>query len=123
MSDEKKTTVEDVGGEWGFRLVWSVQPYWADVTAYKVSGIDTTGPMPLFDRKGATSWPDGVSDHNDAEPYLTGYIKWDGCIELDQGRPHWCSPIDIKKHCSLLRYIYERSFELMGREPEEPWGL
>ena len=65
---------------------------------------------------------DTTTDLSQAEPYLEGFIKWDGCCELDQGKPHWCSAHHVQKHCDLLRYLYERAPQLMNREPEEPWG-
>jgi hypothetical protein len=120
MSD-KRTTTEDVLGDFGFRMVWSVSDLWADVTAYEITGRGMEENAPLFERKGATCGPDHVESHEDAEEYLDGYVKWDGCTELDMGRPHWCGPYGYKKHCALLRYIYERAFQLMGREPDDAW--
>lgn len=83
-----------------FRVVWSVQDYWADVTVYEHSGDEADA-----DRR-----------------YLYGFIKADGCTELDMGRPHWCGPHFYKLHCQLLSYIYRRAFELMGQPTDDRWN-
>jgi hypothetical protein len=123
---QKRITIEDVLGDYGFRLVWSVEDHWADVTAYEIT-CRSTGKLadpgqPMFNRADWHSLPDPVESHEQAEVYLSGFVKWDGCSEPDQGRPHWCGARGFKKHCALLRYIYERAFDLMDREPDEPWG-
>lgn len=86
-------TVEDVLGEFGFRLRWSARKGWAD-------GMDV------------------VAKIDEAEPYLAGFVKWDGCAELDQGCPHWCGAHGFGKHIDLLAYIWRRAHELMGRKPD-----
>lgn len=120
MSDEPKPVVEDILGTYGFRLVWSVQDHCASVEAYKVECFDIEG-NPLFWRDGSPHNGDATPDYEDAESYLEGFVKWDGCTELNQGQPHWCGPEDYKKHFKLLEHIYKRSFELMGREPDDRW--
>lgn len=98
---------EDVLGEFGFRLVWEVDNYVACVTAYSLGDIDE----------------DNRDDEylKSCESYLSGFVKWGGCTELDMGCPHWCSPLDYIKHGELLKHIYHRAFELMGRTPDEAW--
>ena len=120
MSEEPRITTEDILGEFGFRLVWSVLDHWADVKAYKVEATDENH-APLFWRKGSSTNNGPTPNVDEAESYLEGYVKWDGCTELDQGCPHWCGPDGFKKHFALLRHIYESAFVLMGGEPEEPW--
>lgn len=121
MSDnEKRFTIEDIMGEFGFRLVWAVADHWVDVVAYEITYRDESG-KPMFNRADWQSLPDPVASHEQAETYLTGFVKWDGCSELNQGQPHWCGASGFKKHCALLRHIYERAFQLMGREPDKPW--
>lgn len=119
MSEEKRITVEDVLGDFGFRLRWSVSDYWADVEAFEIQGLDDDGPA--FLTAGWQNSGDLATDTDAAEKYLHGFVKWDGCTELDMGRPHWCGPEGYAKHCALLKYIYHRAFELMGREAETPW--
>lgn len=118
--DDKKKLVEDCLGEFGFRVKWRYSEYWVDVTAYDVSSILEDGTdegIPLY---GST----GAETIEEAKPYLKGYVKWDGCSELDQiGTPHWCGWDGYQKHIDLLTYIYNQAFELMGRpKPEDDNG-
>ena len=80
-----------------FRLEWNVDKHWANVKAFQTLKYDNE------------------------DKYLEGFVKWDGCTELNQGQPHWCGPQQYKAHFALLKYIYHRAFKLMGREPEYPW--
>lgn len=118
---ETRSTVEHVGAPFGFVLHWSVSDHWADVTAYKVVSFE--GEKAFFEVK------DDCSEHTDdttkAEVYLKGFIKWDGCAELDQGCPHWCGAGDFKMHFALLKHIYLRASVLMGRGEDgldTPWN-
>lgn len=112
---EKRVTTEDILGEFGFRLVWSVSDHWADVKVYEILARDENAE-PVFAHREWKSLPgDSVTDVSEAEVYCEGYVKWDGCAELDQGAPHWCGPDDFVRHCVLLKHIYLRAFELMGR--------
>lgn len=122
MTQEKRTTTEDIFGEFGFRVRWAVSDYWANVEVYEIIAIECDTERVLFAREDARCLPTDSTDNIDgAEKYLEGFVKWDGCTELYQGQPHWCGPDGYKKHIALLEYIYKRAFELMGREPEEPW--
>lgn len=121
MSEDKRITIEDIGGDFGFRLKWSVSDSWANVTAYKIVAVEDDSGKKFFERRPWKRSGDHVEHIDKAESYLDGWVKWDGCSELNQGKPHWCGPNDFKHHMALLKYIYLRAFELMGREPEEPW--
>lgn len=115
--DERRTT-EYIFGEFGFCVRWKCQDHWADVEVFEIIARDE-GNLPMYELKGARVLPsDSTTEPDDAEPYLKGFVKWDGCAELDMGRPHWCGGASFKKHCDLLKHIYHRAFELMGREPD-----
>lgn len=114
---EYQTLLEDVFETKVFRILWGYQNHWVNVVVFKIESHGEDGP--LF--RSSRNYNDLVSDPNDAEVYLEGYVKWDGCAELNQGQPHWCSVDDFQYHCHLIKYIYHRSFELMGREPVEEW--
>lgn len=112
--------VDDILGEFGFRVVWrEVNEYIANMEVYKVASLTAEG-FPEF--AAGRFMSDRTQDTNEAEVYLEGFIKWDGCTELDMGCPHWCSPEHYQQHCDLLKYLYHRAMELMGRQDEmEPW--
>lgn len=122
MSDEKKTLVEDIlCNPFGFRVEWKYSEHWADVTVWEITarGCEKEN-TPYFNSKGWTAAGDSDS-HEEAERYLVGYIKWDGCSEFtfspdeeDGSDFHWCGPNDYKKHFSLLESLYKRSRELIA---------
>ncbi len=118
----KRLTTDDIGSEWGFRLLWSVQDHWADVRVYEKVYTD---PMEgaLFAKEGWQALPDDCTpDPEKAETYLKGYVKWDGCTELSFGHQHWCGAEGYRKHIALLTYIHHRAHELMGVQPLSDWG-
>lgn len=113
---ERKTLTEDILGDFGFRVVWSYLPHWADVKVYSIEarGMDD-GTTPMFPREGRTNSGDHVLDISEAEVYLQGHLKWDGCNELDQGSHHFCEEEQLIKHCLLLRYLWQKAHQLMER--------
>lgn len=123
-----KINSEEILGDFGFRVLWGVSHTWANVAAFLIEhydGDDEHGWVPMFEREGEPIGPRAEHGHltrhvYEAEPYLDGYVKWDGCLELDQGRPHWCGPHHVKRHMALLEYIYKRAMELMDSN-EDPW--
>ncbi len=122
--DEKRITIEDVLGEFGFRIEWSALDHWADFKVYDICG---RGPEPMFHKKDASSYPDSVTDTAGADLYVSGYIKWDGCSQMDWGPEcsHFCGADAFKKHIALLKHLYLRAPELMGRGVDgldEPWA-
>lgn len=112
-------TIEDVGGEFGFRIVWSCQTHWANFRVFDVVSRDENG-KPSFTRSGWKSLPDHTEDINLAVPYVTGFVKWDGCCEFDfpdgSGAEHFCGARDLIKHFALLKYLYIRAGELCGHD-------
>lgn len=123
---EKRITIEDydpMGDGFGFRCKWEAQSHWADVTVWEVVALGSSDEpgKKFFDK---APW-EGSGNHTEnieeAEKYLDGFVKWDGCTELNQGQPHWCGPHGYKKHIAILKYIYQRAHQLMGREPETAW--
>lgn len=111
--DAKRRTVEDAVE---FRLVWNVNDYWADVVAYEYCGVCDDGDVMFFDEDFQPT-----DDFAEASDYLSGYVKWDGCSEFALGQQHFCGPDGYIRHATLLRYIFFRAHELMGREPEDKW--
>lgn len=124
MTDNNRTeVVEDILGEFGFTLRWRVLPHWADVVAFDKAGVECgEPPRALYLRKGAKNGEDNVYTLDEAEPYLEGHVKWDGCTELNMGQPHWCGRDGYRKHCDLLQYIYVRSQQLMDKSDPELFG-
>ncbi len=116
--------VDNILGEFGFRVIWyNASDHFAYMKVYKIV-VRNEKNEPEFEVDGnLNEMTDRFTiDADKAEVYLEGHIKWDGCTELDMGCPHWCEPEDYQKHCDLLKYLYHRAMELMGRQDEmEPW--
>ncbi len=124
MSDEpeKKTLVEDVGGEMGFRVAWEFSESWADFKVYKVRSFGDDGPaFPLATDSCRKETPDITL----AETHLEGFFKWDGCCEFwrapDTMNLHCCGANDVKMTMVLLKYLYIRASELMPGF-DDPWN-
>jgi hypothetical protein len=117
-----RETVEDIGGEFGFRVVWMVQDYWANVWVWEiVAHDDQRNPyFETFDENGNQNFVQAIQEAK--EWYLNGFVKGDGCSQFDMGYQHLCGARSYQKHIALLEYIWKRAFELMGRDPEREWG-
>lgn len=82
-----------------------------DFEAYELSLYDNGEGKPLkfmyFDYDGAQHWTNDVSK---AEPYVKGYIKWDGCSEVDFARNiHSC---DGRQSLVRLGKLFEEIFSV-----------
>lgn len=103
-SGEWTDTSEDV---WGFRIAWHASPSWVDFTVCAVvPAVAVTFGGDEVPRAADTTTRD----------YCRGYVKWDGCMQLDVSE-HLCGPAGLVKHIALLRYLWYRAHELMGRNP------
>ena len=71
-----------------------------------------------FERKDSGSSMNRVTSLDDAEPIVTGYVKWDGCTEF-ACNPHFCGRGDVADFGELLTQIHDLAGKLMGRDPED----
>lgn len=117
---DKTELTEDVldtdRGGFGFRVCWNYSPFWADVHVFRVVALGAdaaTGDYTVkhFEKLDSSNgaWVDDVTD---AETYMKGFIKWDGCSEFECAA-HWCDVEDFYKHAMLLKYLWEKSRELL----------
>lgn len=102
----------------GFVIHWRFDEHWVDVKVYEVVSLYEDGKIE-FQRKDSNHSPDGVDSVADAEVYADGFIKWDGCCEIDWGQSHWCGAFWWERQFKLMRYIHDRAFELMGLPGED----
>lgn len=66
-----------------------------------------------FQKKNSTYSPNPVDTADEAEPLITGSVKWDGCSHSNFGRAgyiHGCS----RKEMVRLGTIYNHLFDLAG---------
>ncbi len=77
----------------GFTILATHYEYRTRFEVYKIAGTQDDGTL-LYDRKGATSWPDPVETLDEAQMFLSGDVKWDGCSNWVFEEPpmiHFCS--------------------------------
>ena len=83
----KKTTHEVMANPFGFIVYWEYEDFRASFKAYQVVGryLDN---KPMFFEKDFESSDQTVDDTEEAEIYLSGTVKWDGCSQgpLECGR-------------------------------------
>lgn len=109
-----KIITEDLMVEDGpqFRIVWNAEKALAKFSVYEICGWD------FMDSKRVMFATDEFPEEefSKAIPYLTGMIKWDGCSNFEQRETHLCGQWAYLKHMLLMKYLYNRSAEVMGRE-------
>ncbi len=114
---KRVTHTEHILGPCGFTLLWTHNednPCTVDCLVYEIVATSSDGTR-YYDL--------GCDDTHvmeDAQLYLTAYMKWDSCEHFnfgDKGYLHLCGGGPLKKHCALLKHMYHKSFELMGKEP------
>ncbi len=121
---ETQERYDPEGIGFGYLIVWRCLEHWADFRVYEV--IFKEGEYPgeplTFNRRDAICSPDPVTNLEDAEITMEGHIKWDGCSEIDMGRPHWCGPRYFRQHFQLLEHLYREAGYRMGRgELDQEW--
>ena len=57
---------------------------------------------------------DIYSDPNN-ESIVTGYIKWDGCMDMS-GSQHVCSIHDLNELHKFIVQVYNKAFDMMNLE-------
>lgn len=112
----------------GFRVRWQAEHHIAGFEVFEICGRDSDGSA-MFWRAGEDSFVGNpATSINEAQSYMSGTIKWDACAHLtfgalgDEGYIHLCGLSGFQAHAALMRYLYTRAYELMGRQPEDgPW--
>lgn len=74
--------------------------------------------VPLWHRKDATSHPDTVETLEEADIYLNGDVKWDGCSnwhfdEQDRAMLHGCSRAGVKRFGEIMAMCWDWTRELL----------
>lgn len=105
----------------GFVILWRYEDHWVDLKVYEVYTVDgETGEIDFSkvpDNGGETMRVPML----EADVYAEGFIKWDGCCEIDWGQSHWCGAYYWERQVKLMRHIHDRAFALMGREGDDEW--
>ena len=74
--------------------------------------------VPCWHRAGASCWPDSVDTLEEAEVYLTGEVKIDGCSdwhfdEQDRLMLHGCSRDDVERFGKIMAACWDWATEIL----------
>lgn len=120
-----KQTWRYLGELWGgerlpYTVEWSADPtgedvLWVDFKIWEVCADGDEGP--LYDDPYATEPLRGMTDdYQRVTPMLTGFLKWDGCNEVDwaDGGGHCCGIDHRGRHHSILAETLKAAANMMG---------
>lgn len=108
MSKQPKTKGEIwlAIGPLGWLVRYEHTDTWMDYKAYEVVSMSMDESEKSFRRLGATGSGDETDDPDKAES-LDGFVKWDGCMEIDMGRRHFCGAEDVEQYTTIVRKLHE----------------
>lgn len=88
--------------------------YHADFKVYRVWQVLEPWDGVGFQRKGSDIEPDFVQLVEEAEVFLSGFVKWDGCSNWDfgEGSIHFCDVDSAAEIGELFRKLYAWAKEL-----------
>ena len=112
--------IEHFGGDYGVTVVFTLAAEYkshVDFFAVEIVGRGVPDNAPLYTKEGAVASCDHVEDPRQAERFVAGSVKWDGCSHVRFGDEnayiHMCGREAFKKLATVLPEIYERCGELM----------
>ena len=106
----------------GFTIVAEPHEYYVEYTIYDIEGwsegnVAGVYDVPNWHRAGADTHPDFVKTLEEAEPYLHGSVKWDGCSnwhfdEQERVMLHGCSRADVLRFGEVMAMCWDWTAEL-----------
>jgi hypothetical protein len=99
----------------GYVVLYGVERHYITFMVFEILSLE---PKILLHAKHEDSRPNPVETFEDAEVFLAGRIKWDGCADLnwapdDDGYHHYCSRKQATEIGTLLHRIYELASDAM----------
>lgn len=112
-------------GQYFIRAV--VSDYWMDFECVKCVGWSRCN-IPLYEKKDELKEPSGGSPPTEDPDHgfisLHGFLKWDGCMEIERENIHTCEASEIEEEYLCLRRIHQIASQAMGHwEGEIPRAL
>lgn len=114
--------VFDKKGEFAINFIWEdvESPTWISFSAAEVCSdyIDENNPrfMTFDTGSGIASKCFEFKDVPNEDIFFTGFIKWDGCMEINDLNYHFCYCSDILQRVTDL--IYDSAKEILGDKRE-----
>lgn len=103
---------EDFTIEFSYDKPADDMPYWLDFKVWEVAGTESDGNLMYHSENDFT-----IDYHESDEQLCSGFIKWDGCMELHNLNIHLCGWEPILER--LVRDIYLQAQEIMGDRFDE----
>lgn len=100
-----------------FTIVAIPGDYEVQYKVYSHDGWDVNLDCPLYHRQGASCYPDFAETLEEAEVYLHGSVKWDGCSdwaidELSRAMIHGCCKEDLLSIGQIMAEAWDWTAEL-----------
>lgn len=105
----------------GFTIVAEAHEYRVDFTIYDIEGFAVgdaqSEDRPLWHKAGSTSHFDVVYSVEEAEPYMHGEVKWDGCSnwyfdEQNRVMLHGCCKADVQRFGDVMALCWDLAAEM-----------
>lgn len=99
-----------------FTVVAVPHSHWVEYTIYDIELVGNDG-RPLWHKAGAPCSPCPVKTLEEAEPYLHGTVKWDGCSnwhfdEQERVMLHCCSREELLRFSEVMARCWDWTAEL-----------
>lgn len=120
LSSESQLTTTVNSRALGFTVVATGNVANVDVCAYQITGWRDGRPLWLPKRTSSSPWFVPVTELGEAERYLHGNVKFDGCSnwhfdEQDHTMLHGCSRADLVNIGRLLALCWDTANRLMDK--------
>jgi hypothetical protein len=114
MIDETEI-IRDVGNSGRYEIVVIERAsHFLSFIVYCVIGRTGSGGR-IYNRDGYESSPDPVEHRSLAQALLSGFVKWDGCVDItiDDEPLHFCGRSNVEEFAQVLTAIYDLAKELI----------
>jgi hypothetical protein len=111
---ETITKLEDVAGEYGFRIRWEMAKDKREAVSFVVWQIVGRQPdglkLALFIKEGGSDRDRFTPHIIESEPYLSGAIHQDGRVWFT-GSSVFTGVLGVKKHLALVKYLWLKAHQ------------
>lgn len=107
--DPANLRADDLGNV-EFAIYYTAQGHWMDffVLPFVTMSNECGGE---FQKADATMSPSPTPDPDKGEQLISGYVKWDGCMEADIGSHHFCGQQDALVVARAIKAVYALAAE------------
>jgi hypothetical protein len=117
-------TMEEYYKDLDFALVYEPTEFYVNFKCYEP--VYWQDEKPYYEKVGSKNpAEDATTDLSQAQTYIEGSVKWDGCSHFtfgEDGYIHLCGKFFIEKHAAICKKIFYRCGELMNRTDEKEFS-